>query len=110
MISGEGDLATLLRRLSATLTPETYDFATLDSLPPGITPRMVFVEDEGKTPICTRAEAEAAGIPHSFPCRMITCNVHSALKAVSPALAGFVVSRTDGAARVCGKKRGPQSP
>jgi hypothetical protein len=81
-MSGERDLATLLRGLSATLHPETYVFATVDAVPPGITPRMVFVEDEGTTLICTRAQAEAAGIPHTFPCRMITCNVHSALEAV----------------------------
>ena len=43
---------------------------------------MVFVEDEGITLICTRAEAEAAGIAYDFPCRMITLDVHSALEAV----------------------------
>ena len=27
-------------------------------------------------------QAQAAGIAHEFPCRMITCDVHSALEAV----------------------------
>ena len=43
---------------------------------------MMFVEDEGITLICTLEQAKAAGIAYDFPCRMITCNVHSALEAV----------------------------
>ena len=81
-MSGERDLATLLQTLTAKLHPDTYVFATRDAVPAGITPRMVFIEDEGTTLICTRAEAEAAGIAFDFPCRMITLNVHSALEAV----------------------------
>ena len=81
-MTGETDLTTLLRTLTAKLHPETYVFATLDVVPEKLTPRMMFVEDEGITLICTKAQAEAAGIPHSFPCRMITCDVRSALEAV----------------------------
>ena len=81
-MTGEMNLATLLRTLTAKLQPDTYVFATLEKIPAGITPRMVFVEDEGITLICTRAEAEAAGIAYDFPCRMITLDVHSALEAV----------------------------
>ena len=81
-MSGENDLATLLRTLTAKLHPETYVFATLDAVPSNITPRMIFVEDEGITLICTRKQAEAAGIAYDFPCRMITLDVHSALEAV----------------------------
>ena len=81
-MSGETDLATLLRTLTAKLHPDIYVFATLATIPAGITPRMVFVEDEGITLICTRDQAEAAGIAYDFPCRMITLDVHSALEAV----------------------------
>ena len=81
-MSGERDLATLFSTLSAKLHPETYVFATVARVPAGLSPRMVFVEDEAITLICTREQAETAGIPYEFPCRMITCNVHSALEAV----------------------------
>ena len=81
-MSGEMDLSELLRTLSAKLHPETYVFATVSEVPETISPRMVFVEDEGITLICTRDQAAAAGIAYDFPCRMITCNVHSALEAV----------------------------
>ena len=83
-MSGERDLATLLSTLSAKLHPEVYVFATRPrgDIPPDMAPRMVFVEDEGTTLICTQDEAIAAGIPHEFPCRMVTCDVHSALEAV----------------------------
>lgn len=83
-MSGERDLANLLSTLSAKLHPGTYVFATRPrgGIPPAIKPRMVFIEDEGTTLICTQEEAIAAGIPHEFPCRMITCDVHSALEAV----------------------------
>ena len=83
-MSGESDLATLLSTLSVKLHPDTYVFATLPdgTVPPGLSPRMVFVEDEGTTLICTRNQAQAAGIAYEFPCRMITCDVHSALEAV----------------------------
>lgn len=81
-MTGEMNLATLLRTLTAKLHPDTYVFAKLETVPAGITPRMVFVEDQGITLICTRAEAETAGIAYDFPCRMITLDVHSALEAV----------------------------
>ena len=81
-MTGEMNLATLLRTLTAKLQPDTYVFATLETIPTGMTPRMIFVEDEGITLICTRAEAQVAGIAYSFPCRMITLEVHSALEAV----------------------------
>ncbi len=81
-MTGEMNLATLLRTLTAKLQPDTYVFATLETIPTGMTPRMIFVEDEGIALICTRAEAQVAGIAYSFPCRMITLEVHSALEAV----------------------------
>lgn len=83
-MGGETDLGTLLRTLTATLDPELYVFATLPggAAPTGLAPRMAFREAEGLTLILTRAEAEAHGLAHEFPCRMITLDVHSSLAAV----------------------------
>jgi uncharacterized protein len=83
-MSGETDLGSLLRTLTADLVPGVFVFVTLPdgALPPGLTPRMVFQEAEGTTLIVLKSEAEAAGLAYEFPCRMITLNVHSALEAV----------------------------
>jgi len=83
-MSGECDLDTLLRTLTATLVEGTYVFATVapGTVPPSLTPRMTFAEAEGTTLILLREEAEAHGIAHDFPCRMITLDVHSSLEAV----------------------------
>jgi len=83
-MSGEHDLATLLRSLNATLQPGTYVFATRPGhgVPPDLIPRMVFQEVEGTTFIVLQDEADALGWSYEFPCRMITLNIHSALDAV----------------------------
>ena len=83
-MSGEKDLDTLLRTLSARLVPGVHVFVTLpdDQVPDGICPRMMFREAEGTTLILLQSEAVALGLPHTFPCRMITLDVHSSLEAV----------------------------
>lgn len=83
-MTGETDLGTLLRSMSATLAPGTYVFATVPrgGVPPGLAPRMAFEEPEGTTLILPREEAEERGIAAEFPCRMITLGVHSSLAAV----------------------------
>ena len=84
-MGGETDLAALLAGMSARIQPETYVFVTLArgvTPPTGLTPRMQFMEAEGLSLILTRREAEEAGLEYSFPCRMITLDVHSALEAV----------------------------
>lgn len=83
-MSGETDLAVLLRSLTADIVPGVFVFVTLPggAVPPGLTPRMTFHEAEGTTLILPRAQAEAAGLSFEFPSRMITLNVHSALEAV----------------------------
>jgi uncharacterized protein len=84
-MSGERDLATLVRSTQPVLRPEIYVFVTM---PPGeprpakLSPVMTFWEDEGVTLIVPRDEAKAAGLAGAFPCRMITLNVHSSLQAV----------------------------
>lgn len=52
---------------------------------------MVFHEKEGTTLITTFTSAEENNIvDYAFPCKMITCNVHSSLKAV-----GFMAAITE---------------
>jgi len=83
-MSGETNLETLLRSLSAKLDPELYVFVTIPDaqVPDGLSPRMLFREDKGTTLILTKAQAVAHHLPHEFPCRMITLTVHSSLEAV----------------------------
>lgn len=83
-MTGEMDLDRLLATVRPVLHPDTFVFVTLPGgqVPAGLTPRMTFAEAEGLTLICTRAEAQAHGLDHTFPCRMITLDVHSALEAV----------------------------
>lgn len=83
-MSGELDLKTLLRSMSATLVEGVYVFVTLPDrdLPRGLTPRMMFHETEGITLILLETEAQSHGLAYEFPSRMITLDVHSALDAV----------------------------
>ena len=83
-MSGETDLDKLLSSLNTVLDDDVYVFVTLPTrdVPAGLILRMVFEEAEGTTLILARDTAEAAQLPYSFPCRMITLNVHSALEAV----------------------------
>lgn len=83
-MTGETDLDALLRGMSARLWDDVFVFATVgaDAVPQGLVPRMQFAEAEGTTLILTLAEAENAGLPYQFPCRMITLEIHSSLEAV----------------------------
>jgi hypothetical protein len=67
------------------LLDEEYVFCTLpigQLTPESLTPMSTFREAEGLTLIVARQQAEQAALPFSFPCRMITLNVHSSLEAV----------------------------
>lgn len=82
---GERDLERLLTDMAPVLDPVPYVYATLAAgVPPpsGVAPIMTFHEAEGLTLVLPRADAEAAGLAHTFPCRRITLTVHSALEAV----------------------------
>ena len=59
-----------------------FVFCTTAAPPAALAPVCRFVEDEGVTLILRRAEADAAGLPYEYPCRMITLTVHSSLAAV----------------------------
>lgn len=95
-MAGEKDLDVLLRSMSAELVDGLYVFAMAPdgAVPAGLRPRMMFREAEGTTLIVLKDEAEANGLAHEFPCRMITLNVHSSLEAV-----GFLARITTALAR-----------
>lgn len=85
--TGESDLATLLSTLTTHLSPSTYVFialptATSQYILPDLKPIMTFHETEGLTVITTLSSAQAAKLPYTFPCKMITLNIHSSLEAV----------------------------
>lgn len=90
---GGRDLGALLKSMSPRLHPETFVFAMLPkgagaelaSLAPNAV--MVFQEAEGTTLIVPQSCVTGRDIPHAFPCRMITLEVHSALDAV-----GFIAA------------------
>ena len=85
---GETSLQTLLSTLTTTLHPSIFAFLTFSSLrPPAPTllsdALMTFREAEGSTLITSLKSAQEHSITdYQFPCRMITCNVHSSLDAV----------------------------
>ena len=83
-MSGELNLEKLISTMTAVQAEGLYVFVTLKdrAVPPDLKPRMVFQEAEGTTLIVLKEEAEAHGLDHEFPCRMITLNVHSSLEAV----------------------------
>ena len=77
---GQTNLEYLLRNLDPVLDADEFVFASL----PEVTghPVCVFREREGVTLVLRRAEAERLEVPFTFPCRLITLNVHSGLEAV----------------------------
>ncbi|MER9332205.1 ACT domain-containing protein [Mesorhizobium sp. M0488] len=93
-MTGETDLKTLLASMTPELLAGTHVFATLApgiAQPGGLDPVMIFREREreGVTLIVAEDAAKAAGLTASFPCRMITLNIHSSLEAV-----GFLAAIT----------------
>ena len=82
--AGECDLGRLLAAMAPTLDAETYVFATVDDpgAARGLPARLLVEEREGTTVVVAREVAVNRALPHAFPCRCITLNVHSALDAV----------------------------
>ena len=81
-MAGETDLTNLLRSIEPELHPDEFVFCT--TADPSTIPESIctFREREGVALICRRADAEAQGLSFTFPCRMITLNVHSSLEAI----------------------------
>ena len=91
-MTGETDLKRLLGSMSPELAPGVHVFVTLPPgapIPDALNPVMIFHEREGVTLILLEETAKAAGLTASFPCRMITLNIHSSLEAV-----GFLAAIT----------------
>jgi hypothetical protein len=82
---GKLSLSNLLSSLVPVLDPQTYVFITLpfeDPLPTDLPLQMLFREREGLTVITTLEAAREHKYEYTFPCRMITLDVHSSLEAV----------------------------
>jgi len=91
-MTGESHLPRLIQSMSPSVGPDVYVFLSIPSgepVPGGIVPIMMFREAEGLTLVAPREQAEAAGLAGSFPSRMITLTVQSALEAV-----GFLAAIT----------------
>ena len=84
MMSGETDILKLLAGLDPKVDSQTYVFASLEKAETfiGLSPIMMFNEEEGVTGIIPLEKAEAAGIEFAFPCKKITLQIHSSLEAV----------------------------
>ncbi|MCJ1351279.1 MAG: hypothetical protein MMC33_001263 [Icmadophila ericetorum] len=84
--SGATNLKEILSSLQTTLHPATFVFLTFPpsaSEPPGtLFQQMSLRESEGLTVITTLESAEQHGLDYLFPCRMITCEVHTSLEGV----------------------------
>ena len=100
--SGELSLSKLLSTLSLNLHPPVYVFMTFElnaePPPPTLFTLMSFRESEGMTIITTLDSAQDHSYgerQYTFPCRMITCNVHSSLEAVGfmPKLTGVLAQK-----------------
>ena len=95
-MTGETNLDRLLADMEPVLQPGRYVFATTTDpdLARTAPARLRFAEVEGTTLILTAEDAARMGLQGSFPCRMITLNIHSALQAV-----GFLAAITTELAR-----------
>lgn len=82
-MSGETDLATLLRSLSPRLNEGEYVYAMVLGEPPaGMRPAVTVREDEGLTVVLLRQDADSFGLSYDFVAAWITLEVHSALAAI----------------------------
>ncbi len=91
-MAGETELDILIANMQPVMVEGVYVFATVAAGGDysDLHPLMVFQEREGVTLILEQAAADSANIAAEFPCRMITLNIHSSLKAV-----GFLAEVTN---------------
>jgi uncharacterized protein len=78
----ETRLTVLLRTLTPKRMPGVYVYAISPEQRHDLDPVMMFREDAGWTLVLTRDRAEQAGLSWTFPCAMISLQVHSSLEAV----------------------------
>ncbi|MFI1438543.1 ACT domain-containing protein [Streptomyces fructofermentans] len=80
----ERDLDRLLSGMEPALHPGRFVFTTVpgSTAPPGLSPVVTVVEDEGLTLVLEQSEADAAHLPYDYTAGWITLRIHSALDAV----------------------------
>jgi hypothetical protein len=90
------NLHELCRQMTPSIVDGVFVYCSFSDfrLPHGLEPICTFRESEGLTAIVGKSQAEAADVPYTFPCRLITLAVHSSLDAV-----GFLACITDRLAR-----------
>ena len=76
------DLRILLSDLKPTLDSEVYVFCLLETVPETLTPLSVFQEEEGRSIICKKLDAEAHELEFDATFKRITLAVYSSLEAV----------------------------
>jgi len=82
-LTGESDLAALLRGLSPRLNDGCYVYTQVRTgVPAGADPLVMVREDEGMTLILARQEADRLDLAYEFVAAWITLEIHSALDAV----------------------------
>jgi hypothetical protein len=83
-MSGETDLAKLLRDMRPERNLGEYVFCVVDSFEQAaaLGPVGMFQEKEGVTVILSREQSDAVSLSYSLVCAWITLTVHSALEAV----------------------------
>lgn len=85
LVTGETDLAALLRSMEPILDDGEYVICSVDGSAQewiAVEPLGIFREDEGWTLILRRRQAEEAGLSFGRVFRRITLSVHSSLEAV----------------------------
>lgn len=83
-MAAETELQALLKNMQPVLDGREFVFCTIPvgDIPEGLPTVCTCHEAEGLTLVVERLQAEAHGLLGSYPCRMLTLNVHSALEAV----------------------------
>ncbi|MFD6284870.1 ACT domain-containing protein [Streptomyces sp. NPDC060205] len=80
----ERDLGRLLSGMEPALHPGRWVFTTVpgSTAPPGLSPVVTVVEDEGLTLVVEQEAADRARLPYDYVAGWITLRIHSALDAV----------------------------
>lgn len=82
-MTGESDLAALLRRLSPRLNDGCYVYTQVRTgVPAGADPVVVVRKDEGVTLILDQEQADRLDLAYKFVAAWITLEIHSVLEAV----------------------------
>ncbi|THD85004.1 ACT domain-containing protein [Aliigemmobacter aestuarii] len=81
-MTGETDLAVLLRSMQPDLRGKDWGFAVAHAVPEGILPFATVAEDEGLTLVAPMAALQSAGLAPEGPMARISLTVHSSLQAV----------------------------